>query len=426
MRSFLMLPAALVAVLSAGLASCTGGGDAASTAPVVADSAGVRVVLNRGVSFEAGVPEWRVSAGPEVAIGRAGGDEAYLFDRIMGVARLSDGRWAVADMGSAQVRYYSADGQHLRSVGRRGEGPGEFQQIMGMQKTADDVLIIDDARMRTHLLSADGAFAGGLSAAGSPIDAQTRPVGSWRDGTMAARTVSASPQMLSEPHAMTTMYHRAELVRGTGDALTLQVLDTLGVFETVRLVPGWRGTAQPIRMDGRTHAALLGDGVVVADPMTFEIRVLDTAGRLRVLSRTDWQFQPIDQAMKDRDRAQFIGMGGENGHPVPDRLRQQRQDIAETWTYAAHLPAFAAARVDDVDHVWLREFVPAEQTVGGFVSAPTEPARWLVMAPDGVIVGRVTLPGRFAPLALGEDFVAGVYRDDMDVEYVHSYRLARR
>ncbi|HSJ25231.1 MAG TPA: hypothetical protein VK929_11205, partial [Longimicrobiales bacterium] len=285
---------------------------------------------------------------------------------------------------------------------------------------------IDDFPNRVHLLSADGAFDGVLRLPGSPIDEQTRPAGSWRDGTMVARTTSPSPQMLSEPHTMTAMYHRAVFAHGPGDALELNVLDTVGVFETIRLVPGWRGGAHLVRLDGRTHTALLSDGLVIADPMMFEVRFLDTGGGVRVLAHTDWTFEPITQAVKDRDRELFTGGSGEGGNPMPAQMRQQRQDIADTWTYAPHLPAFAGMRVDDADHVWLREFLPNEQTIGGFVRAPVEQARWLVMAPDGVIVGRVQLPARFAPLAVGEDFVAGVYRDEMDVEYVHSYRLTRR
>jgi hypothetical protein len=405
--------------------ACGGAPDRAGAA-AVSDSAGVRMVLNAGVSFEAGVAEWRISDRPNVVIGVAAGQSEYQFDRIMGVQRLSDGRWVVADMGSSQLRYYDAAGGHLHSVGRSGEGPGEFRQVMGMYRLAGDTVAVDDSRTRIHFIDGNGAFVGQLTLPGSPVGERTVPVASFRDGTIVARTTSASPQTLDAPHTMTYTYQSAALVHDGASSRRLVLADTIGTWGAIRLVPGWRGSAQPVQFDGRTQTGVLSDGVVVADPMQFELRVYSADGRLRTVARTEWTPQPVSATAIEQARSAFTGATGEGGRVVPPQLRQQRQDIADTWQIATHMPAFSAMIIDRSDNIWLREYVPNEETVGMWVRAPLAPARWLAFASGGEVLARVELPARFAPLIIGADYIAGIYRDDMEVEYVHSYALTRR
>ena len=77
--------------------------------------------------------------------------------------------------------------------------------------------------------------------------------------------------------------------------------------------------------------------------------------------------------------------------------------------------------------LWVGEFVISEEVFLGRtgLGSPDVPTRWSVLAPDGRWVADVTLPAHFALLDAGEDYVAGVLRDDDDVESVVVYRLRR-
>ena len=48
-----------------------------------------------------------------------------------------------------------------------------------------------------------------------------------------------------------------------------------------------------------------------------------------------------------------------------------------------------------------------------------------MFSPEGALVGQVELPTRFTPLAIGEDHLLGVLRDDLDVERVVRIPLTR-
>jgi hypothetical protein len=114
-------------------------------AQAVRDSAGVQIVTNESPLLAPG-RAWRVDPDPTVRIGGAdaGADSLYEFSLIMGVSRLSDGRIAVGVQGSSVVRFFDPSGRFVGSAGRRGQGPGEFAQLLGMSAIRGDTLFVKD------------------------------------------------------------------------------------------------------------------------------------------------------------------------------------------------------------------------------------------------------------------------------------------
>lgn len=74
---------------------------------------------------------------PVDTIGTETGDSNYVMGAIEGVAFGPDGNIAVLDCGRFCVRVYSPEGQYIRSIGRRGIGPGELGIITFMAVTGD-------------------------------------------------------------------------------------------------------------------------------------------------------------------------------------------------------------------------------------------------------------------------------------------------
>jgi hypothetical protein len=63
------------------------------------------------------------------SIGVELGDSNYVLGAVEGVAYGPDGNIAVLDCAGACVRIYSPEGEFIRRIGRRGNGPGELQNI---------------------------------------------------------------------------------------------------------------------------------------------------------------------------------------------------------------------------------------------------------------------------------------------------------
>jgi hypothetical protein len=62
-----------------------------------------------------------------LTIGTAAGAEEYMFIRLRGLAVDDQGSIITLDQRKPRVDVFGSDGRHIRSIGRRGQGPGEFQ-----------------------------------------------------------------------------------------------------------------------------------------------------------------------------------------------------------------------------------------------------------------------------------------------------------
>ena len=74
-----------------------------------------------------------LAAEPDLVIGVLEGAAEYQLYRVGRPVRLSDGRIAVPNSGSHEVRLFDASGRFLRSVGRLGSGPGEFGEFSALR-----------------------------------------------------------------------------------------------------------------------------------------------------------------------------------------------------------------------------------------------------------------------------------------------------
>ncbi|HPF69577.1 MAG TPA: hypothetical protein PLQ13_02805 [Candidatus Krumholzibacteria bacterium] len=93
---------------------------------------------------------------------RAGGeDDEILFGSVGGVTVDTEGHVLVLDSQLSQVHVYGADGTHLSTLGREGDGPGEVRRPGGMfVRPSGDVALVQGFPGRIVLVHADGTPAG--------------------------------------------------------------------------------------------------------------------------------------------------------------------------------------------------------------------------------------------------------------------------
>ncbi|MDE0651039.1 MAG: hypothetical protein OXI12_11940, partial [Gammaproteobacteria bacterium] len=116
--------------LCGAIVSVAGCGDNAEPLPsqsLVTDSAGAAIVTSppSDNAYATIAPE------PILSIGAVEGPDELLFGRIVSVALDGAGNFIVADRQSGDIRIFDAAGIHLRTLGGPGEGPGEFQALVG-------------------------------------------------------------------------------------------------------------------------------------------------------------------------------------------------------------------------------------------------------------------------------------------------------
>ena len=120
----------------------------------------------------AGAPPGGTSRLELTELWRAGGedDEDTVFGLITQVRADADGNVYLLDTQLAHVEVFSADGEHLRTLGREGEGPGEIRLPVDMFLLPDGrVGLVQSFPGKIVLLAADGTPAGGITP--QPADA---------------------------------------------------------------------------------------------------------------------------------------------------------------------------------------------------------------------------------------------------------------
>jgi hypothetical protein len=109
---------------------------------------------------------------PVDSIGIEMGDSCYVLGAVEGVAYGPDGNIAVLDCAMSCIRIYSPEGEFLRQIGRRGNGPGEMQSVAFLGISEDGHIFLAGEGSETLGLHqydySTGEWLGSMSTLGTP------------------------------------------------------------------------------------------------------------------------------------------------------------------------------------------------------------------------------------------------------------------
>ena len=398
------------------LLACGDAGAPPPSAVAVTDSAGIRIVTNPpGDLVYAELAEE-----PTLSIGQLSGPDELLFGRIASARRDAVGNVVVADGQAHQIRIFDAEGRHLQSLGRDGEGPGEFRTLSGAwpirYKDETDVdsrqIIAADSELdRITRFSGEGTPMGTATLAGRD-DMSIRTVGLAGPDALLSR---ASPYNLPDFATIRggsivdmaeAMWGGAEnrrvlFVRHTMDGA---LVDTLAEGRDLAIGTLAQGNgAQSFAIPFSSESATAGSpyGVVVTDGVGYEIRVFGEDGSLRMIAR-------IDDAPPVRTDAHLERYAGAGSSDADEAEIRERIDRYQQVALPDSLPGYTDVLFTEEGEIWARRYrLPGEST-----------ARWDTFAADGVYLGRVAVPTSFRIEEVGRGQVLGVHTDELGVQRV--------
>jgi len=92
-------------------------------------------------------------------IGTMAGEDWEQFGRLRRVGFDGAGRLFVFDAQADRIHVVGPDGEYRHTIGRSGEGPGEFRRPDGLAVMRDGRVVIADLGHRAyHIFGADGEF----------------------------------------------------------------------------------------------------------------------------------------------------------------------------------------------------------------------------------------------------------------------------
>jgi hypothetical protein len=152
-----------------------------------------------------------------------------------------------------------------------------------------------------------------------------------------------------------------------------------------------------------------GDRVYVADSEHAEIRILSADGTPRSIVRWTQPRRTVGGAEMDRARERALVNAGESRRTDVERMfaEMPARDV---------MPAFGSMRIARDGGIWVQSY-RTEWDEGA--------STWLVFDDTGALSATIELPSALSPTDIGDDYVLGIERNELDLEFVRLYRLHR-
>jgi hypothetical protein len=346
----------------------------------------------------------------ELRIGTVEGGGPMSFGVIRSVAVLPDGRIAVADGQAEEVRLFARDGQHLRTFGGAGAGPGELDGMQGVHTDHEGMLRVaeqENARLSVfhpdsgyvasyplHLFSFSfrGPWNAVIDSAGRTVVASSGQYGAGRFWNMLRVYDPAMNQLDSIPYDEYTDDDE-------GDVPGAWRIDIGNSGYTWAPVPFYSRSFQVVAPTAQFWSST--EGMAELEVARWAPPA-DTSLVLISRRRSD----PVTSAERDSAIAQLR----ENlMRRVPSLRGLDASQVPAT------KPPLYGLSLDDNGRLWVRLTEPiADTTV------------YDVFGRDGRHAETVRLPyrvDRYVPPVVRGDIVWAVVTDEMDVQYVVRARL---
>ena len=360
-------------------------------------------------------PVWSVGPTPLFSIGGSDERESYALFDVRSATILSDGRVAVANRGTAEIRFYTSEGGYVGAAGGKGQGPGEYLTIKEMVRLPGDSLLVLSLRPGLTWTDSLGRYARSLNV--TPMDGVAPCRIAAEGGTFLLRdgrlllNQDDNPGVPGCPPPNDDVHRNTALVTiyDTGNGHS----DTLGVFpSTDRLGPLFLPHGRLLLVEASDQHMFVGD--TGAD----SILVFDLAGTAVGALGTPFPRAAIPTRGMEKKEGTWRGSGG--------------KAITTELSYPEVYPRFGRLLADEDGFLWVMEYPNVRTARGAWTVAlidglsQAEPGRtWVILDPERGPVAQATMPEGLFPLEIGEDYVLGLVRDEMNVETLLLYRLER-
>ena len=141
---------------------------------------------------------------------------------------------------------------------------------------------------------------------------------------------------------------------------------------------------------------------------SYEIRVYSQEGALERIIR-----RPIPNAsVTGRDKELYLEQFVEGEGEFSAWTRRRVSELE----FPATKPAYGTIKVDVLGNVWVAEYETPKEA---------RTVKWTVFDAEGKMLGFVEVPRRGRISEIGDDYLIGLWRTELDVEQVMVYRLFR-
>jgi hypothetical protein len=332
---------------------------------------GVQVIVNPVKPGKLpGVPS-QMRIKKELVIGKSSGRDEYMFGEARGVAVDDSGRIFVLDYKQTLIRVFDRNGIYLKTIGKRGQGPGELQTPLHIFTTWQEEIMIEDHGPRQFVFySLDGEFLRNVSFARAFIF--TTGIDSTGNFIGIVQT--------QEPEGAVQVLNRY--------SPEFKYLHTLGYP-----IQGDRGTYNYFKPWLR-WAVYKGNYVIFSFSEKYELLIYDDAGKL--VRKIVKKYKPVEISEEELAYMRKVVR-------LPSTVRL---------IVPKHHTAFQRFTVDDKDRIFVQTWEKTKDGKGYIYD---------VFSPEGICTARVPLNA--VPRVWKRDKLYTVEEDADGYQYVVRYKV---
>lgn len=380
------------------------------------DSLGVIIIESFEPTWQPG-EAWSLSRVPAFEI-RPEPDGFSPLHEIVSVRILDQGHIVLANASDNSVRLYDQGSEMVWRTGGTGQGPTELSQLREIVAVRDQLWAIQRRPEPIRVFSRHGEYLRSISwpaLEGWPC-ADLKAVDADGSLVLTACPNNRNPRGLVWEDTTAVVRLRAD-----------STLVDLGVTPLLRYVgyAPW-GFGEYQFLGPYLRVAAWHGQTYISYPDRWEVAVRDATGRLVRIARrpvvpvplTTGDAETAARTLVEQAEAQAPGRG--------DAFRP----MLDGMVFPDFHPTHGRLLVDHDGNLWVERALtdPPWWDMGWVterVVVPPVAIPWDVFDSRGRWLGDVTMPARFRAMDIGKHFVVGVWKDDLDVQYVHGYRLLR-
>ena len=324
-----------------------------------------------------------------------------LFFDVRSVRRIADGGLAVMNEGSVNVLLMDSKGDSVGTIGRLGEGPGEFLAMTDLDTKGDSILVADAMARRVHLFH------------------RTALVNMWSLREIAPTQVTFSPNGTPVVSATEEQPYpsSADAMRVLRETVQFyQIDDPVTAMETPVEIPGKEYFVVFVAARGGWRFGIPAFGAYATYDLTRTGAIIADARSGRVVS-VPWDGQatrtlrpaspPTPVSGRELDRLWAIADTVARGLPDRDDYLTYVRESVEVWGESVPRPFYSAVIGDG-----------SETLIRHYTSGTADVSEWSLLAEDGELVGTFSLDRDTQLFSLEDREILGVGKDSLDVEHV--------
>lgn len=263
----------------------------------------------------------------ELSIGEAEGREEYMFSRVFSIVVDDLENIYVSDLLEAHIKVFDKNGQYLKTIGKKGQGPDEFQVPSDLAIILQNEILVNDSRARQiKFFSLEGR--------------QIRQISSAKYLGFNGPRVDSTGEIIAGVSVMGEGVFTRQIIKFTEELEEKVTISTMEISRYPEIIP----------FSPRQYWVVnKKDQIVWAVPNKYEFHIVSPDGTL--VKTIMKEYIPVPIMEEDKDKWLKDIYGGEQNVP---------SDVKIVWS--EHQCAFQHISIDEQERIFIQTFEKEDDT----------------------------------------------------------------